>query len=97
VNDSVRSVREIQVELDAINIYLEANEDTFVRGFHLGGLFCRSAIRNEQRRKIINDFRVKRDEARAYQKSYERCLQQIQVIEQTFFQTADLSLSLALE
>lgn len=92
MKNPVRSVREIQVELDAINIYLKANEDTFVRYFPLGCHLCRSAIRNEQRQKIINDFRVKRDEARAYQESYERCLQQIQVIDLTCFQIADLFL-----
>ena len=92
VKNPARSVREIQLELDAINIYLKANEDTFVGSFSLGYLFCLSAIRNEQRRTIINTFRVKRDEAKAYQESYERCLQQIQVIDHAFFQIDDLFL-----
>ncbi|CAF2313373.1 unnamed protein product [Rotaria sp. Silwood2] len=63
--DITRSVREIQQELDAINNYLKANEDT-----------------NEKRREAINKYRRKRDAAKEYKKTYERCYQQIAYLKQ---------------
>ena len=75
---NLRSVREIQNELDAINNYLQANQDTFVP-FSSLITFSFSYFSAEVRRELINKYRVKRDAAREYKQIYERCCQQIDV------------------
>jgi hypothetical protein len=37
------------------------------------------SLSNEQRREIINEFKAKRNAAKAYKHTYERCYQQIEV------------------
>ena len=75
----IRSINNIQQKLDAITNYLKANEDTFVFVKFYFNLLTIYFISNEKRREIINEYRIKRDAAKEYKQTYERCYQQIEV------------------
>ncbi|CAF1468971.1 unnamed protein product [Adineta ricciae] len=77
-NCVLRSIHEIEHEINAITTFLTANEDT-----------------KEERQNIINQYRTRRDAARQYKQTYERCYRQIEYLRQFVTKRQDNFLAIA--